>query len=164
MTTDTERGQCGNPTSVHLALGMQQVETKVYTPGNDPARPGPAASCSQDRPKRGPKSSCGNLSQEKSSRKARAKTACVDPTQDPISSHGKNIRRGNKESLKSSQRKSQTKTQGSESKSSQTHQGQTKHNNIEPRSRSRSKTAQDMSGLSGFSARFERFERFGRFF
>ena len=33
-----------------------------------------------------------------------------------------------------------------------------------PGSRSRSKTAQDMSGLSGFSARFERFERFGRFF
>ena len=32
-----------------------------------------------------------------------------------------------------------------------------------PGSRSRSKTAQDMSGLSGFSARFERFERFGRF-
>ena len=33
-----------------------------------------------------------------------------------------------------------------------------------PGSRSRSKTAQDMSGLSGFSARFERFGRFGRFF
>ena len=129
MTTDTERGQCGNPTSVHLALGLQQVETKVYTPGNDPTRRLPAARAAQ---KRGPKSSCGNLSQEKSSRKARAKTACVDPTQDPISSHGKNIRRGNKESLKSSQRKSQTKTQGSVSKSSQTHQGQTKHNNIEP--------------------------------
>ena len=32
-----------------------------------------------------------------------------------------------------------------------------------PGSRSRSKTAQDMSGLSGFSARFERFERFERF-
>ena len=32
-----------------------------------------------------------------------------------------------------------------------------------PGSKSRSKTAQDMSGLSGFSARFERFERFGRF-
>ena len=32
-----------------------------------------------------------------------------------------------------------------------------------PGSRSRSKTAQDMSSLSGFSARFERFERFGRF-
>ena len=29
-----------------------------------------------------------------------------------------------------------------------------------PGSRSRSKTAQDMSGLSGFSARFERFGRF----
>ena len=34
----------------------------------------------------------------------------------------------------------------------------------QPGSRSRSKTAQDMSGLSGFSAKFERFERFGRFF
>ena len=33
----------------------------------------------------------------------------------------------------------------------------------EPGSRSRSKTAQDLSGLSGFPARFERFERFGRF-
>ena len=33
-----------------------------------------------------------------------------------------------------------------------------------PGSRSRSKTAQDLSGLSGFPARFERFERFGRFF
>ena len=32
-----------------------------------------------------------------------------------------------------------------------------------PGSRSRSKTAKDMSGLSGFSARFERFERFERF-
>ena len=32
-----------------------------------------------------------------------------------------------------------------------------------PGSRSRSKTAQDLSGLSGFPARFERFERFGRF-
>ena len=35
---------------------------------------------------------------------------------------------------------------------------------IYPGSRSRSKTAQDLSGLSGFPARFERFERFGRFF
>ena len=34
---------------------------------------------------------------------------------------------------------------------------------LPPGSRSRPKTAQDMSGLSGFSARFERFERFGRF-
>ena len=33
-----------------------------------------------------------------------------------------------------------------------------------PGSRSRSKTAQDMSGLSGFPARYEQFERFGRFF
>ena len=33
-----------------------------------------------------------------------------------------------------------------------------------PGSRSRSKTAKDLSGLSGFPARFERFERFGRFF
>ena len=32
-----------------------------------------------------------------------------------------------------------------------------------PGSRSRSKTAQDLSGLSGFPARFERFERFERF-
>ena len=32
-----------------------------------------------------------------------------------------------------------------------------------PGSRSRSKTAQDLSGLSGFPARFERFERFGPF-
>ena len=34
----------------------------------------------------------------------------------------------------------------------------------QPGSRSRSKTAQDMSGMSGFPARFETFERFGRFF
>ena len=33
-----------------------------------------------------------------------------------------------------------------------------------PGSRSRSKTAQDLSGFSGFPARFERFELFGRFF
>ena len=33
-----------------------------------------------------------------------------------------------------------------------------------PGTRSRSKTAQDLSGLSGFPARFERFERFGRVF
>ena len=35
---------------------------------------------------------------------------------------------------------------------------------VRPGSRSRSQSAQDMSGLSSFPARFERFEQFGRLF
>ena len=93
----------------------------LYTPRNDPTRGLPAAGAAQ---KRGAKSSCGNLPQKRNSRKIRPKTACVNPTQDPVSSHKKRTRSGKQRRSEDVHKKMQAKTQGSQSKSSLTHQGE----------------------------------------